>query len=94
MVALSRPVSGGSVRKLALLLAAAAIAVTPAAIAANKKPEEKKTTTFEKQSNNTLRLLKNGLPLILPSWALPLYFNMNKKGDAAKTTDHAKKKKM
>ncbi len=44
-----------------------------------KKP--KQTTEAEeiaKQHDNTLRALRDGLPLVLPRWSLPLYFGMHK----------------
>jgi hypothetical protein len=46
-----------------------------------------------KQHDNTLRALRDGLPLILPTWSLPIYFNMNKDDKSDKTEKTAKKKK-
>ena len=71
-------------KKFALVLFAAALAASPAAAAGKKK---KPDDTFAKQSANTARILRDGLPLVLPSWALPVYFGtgMDKTG--------AKKKK-
>ena len=42
-------------------------------------------TPEEAQRDASWRLMKDGLPLILPSWAMPLYFHMKE--------DEAKKKK-
>jgi hypothetical protein len=85
-------------KRIALLLAAAVIAAAPAAAIAKEKKakhEEKakqEESVFAKQSANTMRILRNGLPLILPSWLLPVYFNMHK--DADKDNKKHMKKKM
>ena len=59
-------------RKIVALLVAAAFAATPA-IAKDKKAE-KTDDTFAKQSANTMRIMRDGLPLVLPSWSLPIFF--------------------
>lgn len=67
-------------KKIVLVLSIAALAASPAP-AKTKPQKQKKLTEAEEiaqQHANTLRLLRNGLPLILPSWVLPVYFNMNK----------------
>lgn len=75
-------------KKIVLMLAVAAFAAAPAAAAtkhkkAAAKPEQ---SVFAKQSANTMRILRNGLPLILPSWLLPVYFGTHQDADT-----HAKK---
>jgi hypothetical protein len=87
-------------KKIALLLVVAAFAATPAAAASkhhkhhryHKKAEE---SVFAKQSANTMHILRDGLPLVLPSWSLPVYFGtgMDTSGKAA-ARHHKKKKKM
>ena len=61
-------------KKVALLLVAAL--VTSPAFAAKKKmtKEEIEAAEIAKQHDNTLRALRDGLPLILPSWSLPVFF--------------------
>lgn len=88
-------------KKFALLLLVTAFAAAPAAAAtkhkkAAPKPEE---NVFQKQNDNTLRILKDGMPLVLPSWSLPVYFGMQKQEEPAKkphkvAKKSAKKKKM
>jgi hypothetical protein len=75
-------------KKIIVLLGIAALAVSPAV--AKTKPQ-KSTQTAEaadiaRQHDNTLRALRDGLPLVLPSWSLPIYFAMHKdaKGEKAK----------
>ena len=66
-------------KKIALLLTAAAFAVSPAA--AETKKDAKKTDP----NDNGYRLVRDGLPLILPSWAQVVYFStMHKDKDADK----------
>ena len=91
-------------KKIALLLALAAFAAAPAAAAEKKAKQEE--NVFAKQNANTARILRDGLPLVLPSWAVPIYFgmHMDKTGKAtptkhkvrhktAKTAKTTKKKK-
>ncbi|MEJ2376414.1 MAG: hypothetical protein P8Y53_05615 [Pseudolabrys sp.] len=63
-------------KKFALLLAVAALAATPAAAASKHKRAKQQESVFAKQTANTLRILRDGAPLVLPSWALPVYFGM------------------
>ena len=66
-------------KKIVLLVAAAAFAASPAA-AETKQKKSKQTAEAEeiaKQHDNTLRALRDGLPLVLPSWSLPVYFGMH-----------------
>ena len=85
-------------KKIALMVLIAAFAASPA-VAASKKAAKKPDDTFAKQNANTARILRDGLPLVLPSWALPIYFgtHMDQTAKPAKTTKTAKaskKKKM
>ena len=72
-------------KKLVLLLVIAAFAASPAAAASKHKKSEqtaeaKQTTEAEdiaKQHDNTLRALRDALPLVLPTWSLPFYFGMH-----------------
>jgi hypothetical protein len=66
-------------KKLVLLLVIAAFAASPAA-AASKHKKSKETAEAEelaKQHDNTRRALRDALPLVLPSWSLPVYFGMH-----------------
>ena len=73
-------------RKITLLLALAAFAVTPTIAMAKKKTHAAKShetkpheMTFDEAmayNKKNLSLLVQGLPLVLPSWSLPVYFSM------------------
>ncbi|HZQ15102.1 MAG TPA: hypothetical protein VFB31_20020 [Pseudolabrys sp.] len=78
-------------KKLVLLLVAAALAASPAYAAHKKKmtKEEAEAAAIEKQHDNTRRAVRDALPLVLPSWSLPIFFGMHmdeklKEGDKAK----------
>ncbi|HEY1472538.1 MAG TPA: hypothetical protein VGF53_00480 [Pseudolabrys sp.] len=73
-------------KKIVLLLVAAAFAVSPAA--AESKPKKVKMTAEEaqiakqnaaiaKQNDLNYKAMKDALPLLLPSWAMPVYFTMH-----------------
>ena len=69
----------GHMKKLVLLLAAAAIAASPA-VAATKHKKSKESLEAEsiaQQHDNTKRLVVDLVPLVLPTWSLPIYFNMH-----------------
>lgn len=66
-------------KKIVLLLVVAAFAASPAA-ADTKEKKTKQTVEAEDiatQHDNTLRAVRDALPLVLPSWSLPLYFGMH-----------------
>lgn len=66
-------------KKIVLLLVVAAFAASPTA-ADTKEKKTKQTAEAEdiaKQHDNTLRAVRDALPLVLPSWSLPLYFGMH-----------------
>jgi hypothetical protein len=76
--------------KLVLMLVVAAFATSPA-VAATKQKTVTQTTEAEeiaKQHDNTRRALRDALPLVLPSWSLPIYFGMH----LDETKDEKKKK--
>ncbi len=65
-------------KKLVLMLAVAALAASPT-LAANKHKKSKEPTEAEKiaqQNEYTKRVLVDSLPVVLPTWSLPLYFSM------------------
>ena len=79
-------------KKVFLLFVVAAFAVSPA-MAATKQKKSKQAAEAEdiaKQHDNTLRAVRDGLPLVLPSWSLPFYFGMHMDEKTAKA-DKAKK---
>jgi len=57
-------------KKIVLLVFAAVLASSPAMA---KKANVKKETD---PNENSWRLVKASAPLVLPSWALPIYFGM------------------
>ena len=66
-------------KKLVLLFVIAAFAASPA-VAASKHKKSKEATEAEeiaKQHDNTRRALRDALPLVLPTWSLPVYFGMH-----------------
>jgi hypothetical protein len=66
-------------KKLVLLLAAATLAASPtmAATKHKKSKEAIEAESIAKQHDNTKRLLVDLVPLVLPSWSLPVYFGMH-----------------
>lgn len=80
-------------KKLALLLALTVVAATPATAAPKAKtpaqaaPKDPQQMTFDEAmevNKRNLSLIPKGLPLVLPSWTLPVYFAVNKDDDQAK----------
>ena len=77
-------------KKIVLLLVAAAFAASPAA--AEKKPKmtaeeaqmAKRDAEIAKQNQLNYRAMKDALPLLLPSWSLPVYFTMQQDDKAKK----------
>lgn len=59
-------------KKIALLIALGAFAATPA-VAQKKQMTHEEAMEYNKRN---LSLIVKGLPLILPSWATPIYFGM------------------
>jgi hypothetical protein len=95
-------------KKIALLVALALVAAAPTiAMAKTKKkpvkPAEQVQTDPQKMTfdeamaynKRNLSLIPQALPLVLPSWTLPVYFAVNKDEEPAKVVKkHAKKKKI
>jgi hypothetical protein len=91
-------------KKLALLLALAVAATAPTAVLAkakkHAKPAEQVQTDPQKMTpdeamaynKKNLSLLVQGLPLVLPSWSLPVYFAVNKTEEPATPAKKHKKK--
>ena len=78
-------------KKIVFVLVATALAVSPAFAKKHKKmtKEEKEAADIAQQHDNTYRAVRDGLPLVLPSWSLPVYFGMHmdekmKEGDKKK----------
>ena len=69
-------------KKIVLLLAAAAIAASPALAQETKHKkkmtkEEKEAADIAQQHDNTRRAVRDALPLVLPSWSMPIFFGMH-----------------
>jgi hypothetical protein len=91
-------------KKLALLLALAVVATAPTAAMAkarkHAKPVQQVQTDPQKMTfdeamaynRKNLSLIPQGLPLVLPSWSLPMYFAINKDQEPAKPAKKHKKK--
>jgi hypothetical protein len=83
--------------KIAALIIVGAFAATPAVAEHKKKkeapPQNPSQMTFDQAmayNKRNLSLFVQGLPLILPTWSLPVYFKM--KGDQDKPK-HGKHKR-
>lgn len=72
-------------KKLVLLLLVTAFAASPAAAGTKHKKSEQtaeakqaaEAEDIAKQHDNTKRALRDALPLVLPSWSLPVFFGMH-----------------
>ena len=86
--------TGEFMKKVVLLVAALALAASPALAAKKKKmtKEEQENAKIAEQHDNTRRALRDGLPLILPSWAVPIYFGTHM-DEKMKEGDKKQKKK-
>jgi len=93
-------------KKLALIVALAVVAAAPTAAMAKAKKKavkaapvvqtaQQKMTYDEAMAYNAhnLSLLPKGLPLVLPSWTLPVYFAVTKEDEAAKPAKKSAKKR-
>ena len=79
-------------KRIALLLALTLVAAAPAAAAPQAKkpaeatPKDPQQMTFDEAmevNKRNLSLIPKGLPLVLPSWSLPVYFAVNKDEEPA-----------
>jgi hypothetical protein len=78
-------------KKVALLLAVAAFAASPAAAASKHKAmtaQEKANAKAMERNEQSWRIVRDGMPLVLPSWAQVIYFST-----MYKEPDKKKKKK-
>ena len=86
--------TGASMKKFIVLLAFSAFIAAPATAATKQKSKQAtEAEEIAKQHDNTLRALRDGLPLILPSWSLPVYFGTHMDETGKKPEKTAKKKK-
>jgi hypothetical protein len=86
--------TGASMKGIFLLLVISAFAISPAAAASKQKSKQAaEAEEIAKQHDNTLRALRDSLPLFLPTWSLPVYFNLNKDAKTEKPQKTAKRKK-
>ena len=90
-------------KKLVSLLVVAAFATSPAAAASKHKKAEQtaeakqqaaEAEDIAKQHDNTLRALRDGLPLVLPSWSLPVFFGTHMDEKLKGETKTEKKKEV
>src|SRR5687768_9634972 len=77
-----RGVGDMHMKKIALFVALAMIAASPA-MAAQKKsrkaaPAQPAMADWERQNDASYRLVRDSLPMWLPSWAQPIYHGMNR----------------
>jgi len=81
-------------RKIALFVALAMIAASPALAAEKKKKAAAKPamTAAEQANDNSYRLVRDSLPMWLPSWAQPIYHSTNKTTAVEAKPAKAKKK--
>lgn len=72
-------------KKIVLLLVVAAFAASPAAAETKHKKAKmtaeeaqmaKRDAEIAKQNQLNYRAMKDALPLLLPSWSIPIYFTM------------------
>ena len=69
-------------KRVLILLVAAAFAASPA-LAAKKHAKTKQSTEAEQiaqQREYTKRVLVDSLPIVLPTWSLPVFFAIHKNG--------------
>lgn len=86
-------------KKLALLLVLSIAASVPATAASKKKPapvvdKDPQYMTFDEAmayNKRNLSVIPAALPLILPSWSLPVYFEVTKDKDEPKAGKKRKK---
>ena len=67
-------------KKIALVLLVAAFAAAPAAAATKKKmtAQEKANAKAMETNEQSWRIVRDGAPLVLPTWAQVIYFSMYK----------------
>ena len=81
-------------KKTVLFVALAAFAASPALAAPKKKqPAEPAMTKEQQQNDASWRLVKGAFPIVLPSWAQPVYHGMVNMEPPKPEAKPAKKKK-
>jgi len=78
-------------KKIALLVLAAMVAASPAVAAKKKSKKMAKEPTVWERNEAGFRLMRDSLPIYLPSWAIPLYMASQK--HAAEPKKKSKKMK-
>lgn len=79
-------------KKFSLVLVAVIIAASPALAATKqKKMTKQEAEAAEIAKQHDRRALRDSLPLVLPSWSLPIFFGM-KMDEKLKEGDKAAKK--
>jgi hypothetical protein len=79
-------------QKMPLLVIVAMAAAAPA-IAQDNGPKQLTYDEAIAQNAKSWKLVKEGLPLVLPTWALPFYFTMYKNPDGTQQTGKKSHKK-
>ena len=86
-------------KRIALLMMAGVIAASPAAAATKKKKAPKAPPAaaqkVDTRNEDSFRLVRDSLPVWLPTWSLPIYMKMKESQEpppAATKTRSAKKK--
>jgi hypothetical protein len=82
-------------KKIALALLVAAFAAAPAAAASKHKKmtaQEKANAKAMEVNEQSWRIIRDGAPLILPSWAIPIYFGTHMDEQFAPKKNKKKKK--
>jgi hypothetical protein len=72
---------GWAMKKISLLMIFALFAATTAGAAPKKKSDQLTYEEAMAQNAKSWRLVQEGLPLVLPSWAIPIYFMMYPNGN-------------
>lgn len=70
-------------KKVALLVLAALVAASPAVAKKKSKKMAKEPTVWERNEAG-FRLVRDSLPIYLPTWAMPLYMATQKHADEPK----------
>jgi hypothetical protein len=83
---LRRRTQGVEMKKIVMLAVVAAVAALPAAAMA-KKAKAEKEKTFAELNDPGIRFVRDGLPLILPTVLMPVYFQMHQ-DEAKKAKKH------
>jgi hypothetical protein len=75
-------------KRIALVLFAVAVAATPAAAAKKRMTAQQKADAKAMETNEqSWRIVRDGFPLVLPSWAQVIYFTtIHKEPSSAKKT--------